>query len=299
MLSKPTVLILGAGSSTHLGYPLGTKLIDQLSGFLRANSLGELPREFSESDAHGLVTKISRSGDYSIDAFLGRHPEYAPLGKYLLAKCIKAHEQLYKLFPPHESGWYRYLLNTLVDDASKTIGETRLSVITYNYDRSLEAYLHEAIKSRFDIDDAAALVELEKIPIVHVHGSLGAYPDYPYCVECTAEELLDISKSIKIIHEVGKADRGFCSPDFERANALLQKTDRVIFLGFGFHEDNVKRLKFFDKYTSAKIDIYAACGTIGKIAQEEMIKRLQVYGIGRATLNGNLCNNFFDQVVAL
>ena len=69
MITVPTVLILGAGSSSHVGYPLGKKLVSDLC-FLRKKPITNLPCGWTEEYAKSLLTRLSRSGYYSIDAFL-------------------------------------------------------------------------------------------------------------------------------------------------------------------------------------------------------------------------------------
>ena len=59
------------------------------------------------------------------------------------------------------------------------------------------------------------------------------------------DELLEISEKIKIIHEIEDNQSGFCNSQFKLANSLLKESERIVFLGFGFHEDNVRRFKYF------------------------------------------------------
>jgi hypothetical protein len=94
----------------------------------------------------------------------------------------------------------------------------------------------------------------ESIPIVHVHGTIGEYPKFDYGekgdIEIRANEL-------KIIHEVKEE-----SSEFQRDSALLHNAERVVVLGFGFGDRNVRRLKYFNEGGSdEKRDIIIAAGT--------------------------------------
>ncbi|MGH7216991.1 MAG: hypothetical protein ACREIG_07135, partial [Nitrospiraceae bacterium] len=59
---------------------------------------------------------------------------------------------------------------------STTFHENKLSLITFNYDRSLEFYLHRAIKRLWDLDDNEAAEVLKAVPIIHIHGKIDALP---------------------------------------------------------------------------------------------------------------------------
>jgi hypothetical protein len=116
---------------------------------------------------------LSRSGHYSIDAFLETVPEDMKLGKYLIALCLKQLESVDRLFPPNDSGWYQYLLSSLLGSSVSPFSGNQLTIVTYNYDRSLEAYLYHAlIAAVFGMTDVEATEELARIPILHVHGIL-------------------------------------------------------------------------------------------------------------------------------
>ena len=125
------------------------------------------------------LTQLSRSGYNSIDAFLEKNSDQAPLGKFLIAREMKKHEDLNFLFPSHNSGWYQYLFNKLIIDEKPQFSENKLGIVTFNYDRLLEAYLHTALQNRFKIDATKADSILKELPRIHVHGILGEYPKYP------------------------------------------------------------------------------------------------------------------------
>jgi hypothetical protein len=211
LIASPTVLVLGAGASAHVGYPLGFQLISELCALRGKSALDNLPTGLTGTDANDFLTRLSRSGHYPIDAFLESAPEHATLGKYLIARALKSREVVDALFPPYSTGsWYQYLLNVLLrGDGTAHFQRGSLGIIMFNYDRSLEAYLHHALQSRFCIpgDEAAAM--LSELPIVHVHGILGSYPEVPYIASSYPGELLAISQQIQIIHEIEDVSDGF------------------------------------------------------------------------------------------
>ena len=268
MIAIPTVLVLGAGSSEHVRYPLGSQLVSELCASRGTPALDNLPNGWSRADANEFLTQLSRSGHYSIDAFLETGPDQAALGKYLIARGLKTREVVDSLFPPFVDGsWYQYLLNVLLREGGTAKFEPdNLGIITFNYDRSLEAYLHHALQSRLRVSGDEAANVLSRLPIVHVHGILGRYPEVPYVTSSDPAFLVEISQQIQIIHEIKDVSDGFCNGMFERANAMLGSAKRIIFLGFGFHSDNIRRFKFFTPESMADRHVRGTTYGTGPIA---------------------------------
>lgn len=300
MIEIPTVLILGAGSSIHVGYPLGSDLINNLCKNRSTGKKGEYPNDWSGEEVDAFITRLSRAGYGSIDTFLETVPEQSEMGKFLLANEIKRHEYLDSLFPPNSSGWYRYLFNCLLDNNHPSgFASSNLSIITFNYDRSIEAFLHQSLMARFSMSSDEANDFLLMIPIVHVHGLLGPYPEVPYSPICDTETLHTISQEIKIIHEVKDQKEGFCSVEFEQAHNLLGEAERIIFLGFGFHQDNVRRFQFFSPENLDGCEVFATTRGMGPVDLVSLHERLEPYGFVKEMFNGNSCSNFFSHVTAL
>lgn len=81
MITKRTVLILGAGSNVHLGYPLGTGLVSEICSRARAKLYSkEVAEKFSPEQIETFWKRLSRSGFPSIDAFLEHNPSDSELG---------------------------------------------------------------------------------------------------------------------------------------------------------------------------------------------------------------------------
>lgn len=300
MISVPTVLILGAGASVHLGYPLGATLVANLCKLRGTGELQGLPQNWTEEEAKSFLTRLSRSGHYSIDAFLESTPEQTDLGKYLITRELKRHENVDRLFPPNNSGWYQYLFNQLLDNGDAVgFSKSLLDVVTFNYDRSLEAYLHEALMARFEMSDVDAQSLLSDIEIVHVHGAIGHYPDVSYGPETDGAKLVEISRNIRIIHEVEDQGEGFCNPEFKVAHRLLTKAERIFFLGFGFHPDNIRRLGFFTPENTKGREVFCSTNGMGSIDTRQLASRLETHGIRAEAFNSNACNEFFTHCAAL
>jgi hypothetical protein len=109
----------------------------------------------------------------------------------------------------------------------------------------LEHFLFTALKNTFGKSDDECAGKLASIPIIHLHGDLGALPHTrtplarPYNTNITPEALDIATKRIKIIHESITDDR-----QFELAHKFLSESEVICFLGFGYHSLNMERLGF-------------------------------------------------------
>jgi hypothetical protein len=162
------------------------------------------------------------------------------------------------------------LLNFVVRGHQEdNVGESlsRLTFVIFNYDRCLERVLLSWLHMRFP-SSAEDLYKLVKI--IHVYGSLGAYggshgteffdrdpsygvmqnphltmPDFAYKIKVFTEQ-----EDSNVASEIGQAMH------FARA---------VMFLGFGFEEQNMRFFRSLDPYEKRIF-----CTTMGKGKQNEL-----------------------------
>lgn len=301
MINKKTTLILGAGASAHIGYPLGTKLKDNLCNIRIVKKYPPLPNKWTEEDINDFLINLSRASYNSIDAFLEEFSELTEIGKYLITYELKKYENIDDLFSPRNPGWYQTLFLSLINEYDQEIEKNEISIVTFNYDRSLEAYLHHALKHRFKLSEEKAWEHISKLRIVHVHGILGEYPHTKYQKSSDAKELLEISNKIKIIHENKDPQSGFCNDEFELANKLLKDSERIIFLGFGFHEDNIRRFNYFNEKNLNEIEVHTTTSGFSRKEYGQLTSRLEKFGIKsiQDKLHGHGCNEIFKHYLTL
>ena len=306
MITKPTTLLLGAGASAHLGYPVGYQLRDQILAELKIQlCLPEDKRIPILRDGDSLIgfhTKMSRGGWTSPDAFLEKHTEFLQMGKFLIAYCLKRNEDPDRLFPA--TGWYEYLCQRLLAGAETSEDFRRndkLSIVTYNYDRSVDHFLHQLVLHRYELSSDVAWELLSStIKIVHVHGILGSYPGYPYEVSQDIEVISSLSNSIKIIHEVEPSHEAF-----SRASQLLNSAEAVYSIGFSMSDTNMKRLSHFTDMSKEGRRIHGpgtfkcAMGDLSTLEIEEIANRLSVYNIHKSELIAHLSGSFFRYIASL
>jgi len=181
----------------------------------------------------------------SVDAFIERRPHFADIGRLSIAASLMPYEQEARLIRLTEMKWYEYLFQRL-DTTLATWDKNALSVITFNYDRSLEHFLFLSLKHSFGLDDAACGARLRAMPILHVYGSLGELPvndpnGRPYGALQTrdqaAEAVIEAGKRIVLLS--GRSVDGL----MDQAYQLLSVAHRVCFLGFAYHRANLDRLR--------------------------------------------------------
>ena len=254
MITKPTVLVLGAGASIPYGYPSGAGLLKDIFTNITSNlwreTYSNCGLDYKEMDV--LNSELNLSQMPSIDAFLEhRRDEFLKAGKAAIALSLlsKENPDTFNDFDIREKGIYHFLYNNLTTSWEE-FRENKLTVVTFNYDRSLEHFLFSALKHSYNKSDSQVAEAIQAIPIIHVHGSLGPLPwqedggiDY-YPLFRRDQGASEIAKRIKVASEniiiVSEAQPK--SQEFAFAFERLKQADRIYFLGFGYYPVNLERL---------------------------------------------------------
>ena len=249
MITTPTVLVLGAGASYPYGFPTAKDLKQSICNTFSREGLPAIFRSedctFAPEQFFEFREAFLKAGQPSVDAFLERRQNFLGVGKLAIAFCLMPFENEENLYHPnpHRGGdWYEYLSEKL-NSSFEEFGNNKLSIITFNYDRSLEHYLLNSLIHLHGKTHDECAEALDKIPIFHVYGQLGETP-YPKkgsqqyrpdqqnhfrYVETAAD-------GIKLYHEEAEAAS-------RRARELLGGAKRICFLGFSYNPFNVARLK--------------------------------------------------------
>jgi hypothetical protein len=280
MITVPTVLILGAGSNTNYGFPSGKELVDEICRQINQISPGDskdstissnqLKDYEIDTDAYQKFQKELIESRLSVDSFIENRPEFDEIGRKAIALTLLKCENSHRLFrgkPPYlhfenmrglrdDSSWYDLLRSHLaspfsLDDFSKN----KLSIITLNYDRSLEHFLFTAIQKSSGKNNADCAHALRSIPIVHVYGSLGPLPwedkvGIPY--DSNASPVF-VERSYKFIELVRTKADPATSEKFEASHRYIDAATRVFILGFGFDYTNIRRLKLPELLKSKEV----------------------------------------------
>ncbi|HEV8070204.1 MAG TPA: hypothetical protein VGP76_20840 [Planctomycetaceae bacterium] len=249
--SKPkTVFVVGAGASLCYGYPLGAGLVENLINTHFESFSHLVPRV---QDAIEFGQLLRQSACDSIDVFLESQPGWLDLGRLLITEEIVRRENPALVLPSQPSqakdNWYRYLFNQLLPDGSTFdhVWTLNTSFVTFNYDRSLEFFLVQALRNRFGkAEEQAFTMIANQLPIAHVYGDLGPLPwekregvaSREYGKRWETFELQEAaSKQIHIFAGGHPQTAGL-----DKARRWLHEAERIYFLGFGYHPANIERL---------------------------------------------------------
>lgn len=259
MIREKTVCILGAGASVPYGYPTSRELRkDIISNFIENYKRMFSPEGIEENtkynDYKSFVESFNHSSNASIDQWIAYNSESRKdIGAEIIAFQILDYEK--KSFFREEvpavyqkEDWYSYLLNRMISgpiDLDANIQENQISFISFNYDRSLEYFLHESLIHTFDgaIGPTEINKKLNQIPIIHIYGRLerfnweGGNSNTEYREGSQSFKRHPHTSSLKTIFE----DRQN-NPEIEKAKELISDAEKIYFLGFGYAEENLSIL---------------------------------------------------------
>lgn len=264
MIRDKTVFILGAGASNPYGYPTGGELREKIcKDFTSKNSLfkpGDIYWETQRSLAQEFTKLFLEAGaNTSIDLFLARlnptdRDKFTNIGKtaisffILEAECAsKFDENMEKEKRKHD--WYAPLLNKMMrklttHDSYERIGDNAVTFITFNYDRSLEYYIHRCFTSTFPHAPEEYIQKIgnEIIKIHHAYGKIADMPwqqtgadPLPYRPQKFTEYIDNAIKNIKTIYEMPESIK----KDIQES---IVEAQQIFFLGFGYAEENLKAI---------------------------------------------------------
>ncbi len=246
MIRKPTVLILGAGASAPYGFPTGRQLLFEIADTLNnlsSDTVLQLRQlGFKDDMIKKFRNELLQSSQPSVDAFLEKKPEYMDLGKTVIACALIPRERPEILVRGRNQEWYEYLFNQL-DSSREEFPNNELSIITFNYERSLQWFLFVSVQNSYSLNDKEAAELVRSIPIVHIYGDLGSLfndSDYvrPFSPELNETTISRAVSRIAIVHEANVTEDAFSD-----AYDIIERAEIVSFLGFGYLEVNVERLR--------------------------------------------------------
>jgi hypothetical protein len=258
MITKPTVLILGAGASRPFDYPTGKELKNKICN--NVEGWREL-FQYSGIDLNQVnlfKTQLEKSPDQSVDSFLEYRHEFLKIGKMAIARALIPFENESTLLDnkPSRNNWYEHLFSKMICSFEE-FDKNKLSIVTFNYDRSIEHYLFMGMKNKYNKNYEECANKCKKIPIVHLHGQLGYLPWQTIDSEKVRQygenvserfAVRQASNQIKIVSEKIDDD-----PEFNYAYQLIEKAEVVYFLGFGYNDDNLRRLRIKKKKSGQNI----------------------------------------------
>lgn len=275
-----TTIILGAGASKEFDLPTGIELQERIFSILEFGYSDYSRFQPADPEFFNLIVRYCsrleidesaltdaaariRSGlplAPSIDNFLDarRDDEYViKLGKLAIAYCILKAESKSRLFQMSKSNsirpikvtetWLAEMFKIICQGNTKeSLSETlsNITFIIFNYDRCIEEALPRMISVYFGIDLRESYGIADQVTIIHPYGSLGdldriGIKDSGFGAVERLEDLKIKQMSEKITLFTEKMqDFG----ELESISEALEHSALIIFLGFGFHRQNIEIL---------------------------------------------------------
>ena len=302
-----TLFVVGAGASHEVGLPLGSTLTGAIASKLDIRfepfdkMIGGSHRIFEALKIH-----VSENGGdigslqtdccwairdampqaLSIDSFVDSHRDNEGIeicSKLGISESILVAERESKLFVGDgrddkpdfgaiDGTWYEALFHRIHDRCNIDELPDRLAsiaFIVFNYDRCVEHFLFHAIRNFYRVEKDRAAELLAPLKIYHPFGVVGKLPwqggdqTTPFGATHTGGNLLAIANGIKTISETSAVQDG--AADWSEALGAAQ---RVVFLGFAFHPQNMLLLRPAETSNQVRKRIFATAHGISDTNQE-------------------------------
>ena len=276
MFSSNTVIILGAGASAEAGLPVGSELASRISKRLSRGthglssaSMNLLLSKAGQNNLfdrmEGLARQISNEieGFGSIDSYVDfrEDVDISLLAKLAIADEIKRAEAESTLFfgqyhdlsvneSTAKNSWYETFFRTLIYGVKASNIRSifaPLTVINFNYGRTLDQYLDIMLRRHFG-SVAGSSADL--------HQNLNVIRPYGYLGELTPKDYLSsFQQSTKFLDTEFHGDIANVVPNIRtfseltdseiqnRITSVMNEAQTVVFLGFGFHKQNMEILR--------------------------------------------------------
>lgn len=272
MFNRPTVFIVGAGASAECSLPTGAELKKKIS--VGAKFPFEFSRQIvGDQDllyalkshfrgSHEQMESFSRAGNdlaetistfASIDEALHwwrARPEIVEIGKVAVAHYILDAERNCVLGNNRKTGrvdvdlanqtWLHCFMSIALaglDRESAPFAFKNVTIINFNYDRTIEQYIYWALQQRAGVERNVAAQAVSNLRMIRPYGSIGKLDwNGQHEVEfgMTGGDVFSISRNIRTfteqIEEVSIA---------EGIDEALEAANLIVLLGFGFHQQNL------------------------------------------------------------
>jgi len=302
MIKNKTVLIFGAGVSHPYGYPIGQELVNQIIESLEYGKFNFLLNYgYTKFYLNRFASDLESSSLPSIDIFLENRQDYFEIGKICIVAQLLSKEDpnIFSLETAKKEGIYSKIFYEMMNGGNwERIKENKIAFVTFNYDRSLEHFLFKSIKASSGQSDERVSEIVNGIELLHFYGSLPklnwqALDGLPYGCFYDMENISTNFDAIKKASE-GIVILGEKQVKFENSEIAFDKlteAERIVFLGFGYHEMNIKRLRLdelmiFDKDLPNNFGLFPnrrqcvfrgnAFG-LGEAKRKEISQRLKIY----------------------
>jgi hypothetical protein len=282
MFRRKTVFVIGAGASCDLGLPTGQALVAQIASLLDIkfkDGIGQSSGSRLIYDAYrvaahqgggtqhvegyrvaGREITNARYTISSIDTFLDNRRESQKIGfcgKLAIAEAILTAEKKSKLHfdinsasplqgPAIEGVWYqKFVQQLLLGVPKESVGAvfSNIVFIIFNYDRCLEHFLKLALEAHYGLVEQEAAELVKSATFIHPYGTLG-------CLRWQDQSGIDFGETVSssLLLKMAGGLHTFTEQELDVSltdsiASQISRADTIVFLGFGFHDQNIRLLK--------------------------------------------------------
>ncbi len=222
----------------------------------------------------------------SIDEYIERHKDdtlKADCAKLAIAKAILEAERKSSIFvdpmrrldnPLRKSSnsWIARFLNDIT--RGKTLNELEtcfenLSIVNFNYDRCVEHFTYIWFQQMYDMAPEKAASIVSRLRIFHPYGKLADLPHensnshIAFGGEIDARRLLQMAQAIRTYSESIASGSEILSVQDDLAAA-----QKVVFMGFGFHSQNLSLLSIPREKAPATVRCFVTTSGISRAKWE-------------------------------
>lgn len=208
-------------------------------------------------------------------------------------------------FSSLEKTWYASFMMLLTENCTKENLSRRLksiALIVFNYDRCIEHFLYNSLKNYYDLKRGETGKLVNEIEIYHPYGVVGSLPwqsdqSVEFGAELHPQELLNLTHQIKTFTESTDPQ----SKEILAIRNNVNKADPIVFLGFAYHELNMKLL-MPDSSTPDLSKARSCFGTAKRISDhncgmiKDQLKAFYKGNVDYLIINNKLdCNRLFEE----
>ncbi len=204
-----------------------------------------------------------------------------------------------------EEAWFLSFFKLLTENCASNELKERFESITliiFNYDRCIEHFLYYALQTYYpelspdkNTEARDKIAELVKsINIYHPYGDVGSLPwinqdetTMGFGEEPNGEQLLRLSNRIKTFTEGTDSE----SSEIVEIRKHMGSANRVVFLGFAFHPQNMELIAPGHVDETVKGNIHHFATTFGFSHNDEKVIEEQIKGLYHKTSSGRIIIN--------
>jgi len=242
MIREKTVFIFGAGLSCEYGFPTNRQLRDIVTSVITEQKTLLLKRNIRDETLILFERDIKTGVFNTIDALLKQKDSeaYRDVARNVLALALIPYKESNVSEGKFDDNcFYRFLFTKMVRDSNKdTFLNNQVIFITFNYDRSFEFFMRDALEVQWNLPKHELKQILSNLNLIYLHGKLGLHTleNDNYGRESNQQSdhinLLLTSNQIKLVVDIENT-----TAQYDKAHKAIASARNIYFLGFGFDEE--------------------------------------------------------------